>query len=111
MVVMKTRTLSQTSPISTIKVETGRQITIPKSAFDILNVAVGDYLDVRVIGGSITMVPRKLISNDQAWFYTKEWQTKEQAADEAIASGQASGPFDSASDLLNHLHRKAQRVA
>ena len=40
---------------------------------------------------------------DQAWFWTKDWQEREREADEAIAKGDLSGPFDSANDLIRHL--------
>jgi len=85
------------------------QITIPKEVFGELGLQVGDYLEVKAKIDAITMVPKKLISKDQAWFYTPEWQKKEMEADEAIAQGRISGPFSSTDELFEHLKRRAKR--
>ena len=86
------------------------QVTIPKDVFDKIQLEVGDFLDVRLNGGAITMVPTKLIPKDQAWFYTPEWQKKEKEADQDMASGHVSGPFSTAKALIKHL-RNAKRRA
>ena len=91
------------------KIGPKHQVTIPKAVFERLKLDVGDYLDVEVKGTTITMVPKKLIPKDQAWFYTPEWQRKEQEADEAIAHGDVSGPFSSAQGLIEHLRKKGKR--
>jgi len=64
---------------------------------------------VQVKGTSITMVPKKLIPKDDAWFCTPEWQRKEHEADEAIARGDVSGPFSSPRELIKHLRKKGKR--
>ena len=79
------------------------QITIPREAFERLDLQPGDFLEVQVRGDALNLVPQKLIPRDQAWFWTQEWQEREREADEAIASGEISGPFDSADDLIRHL--------
>ena len=79
------------------------QITIPKEIFQNLHLEIGDYLEVQVRDNFITMMPKKLISKDQDWFYTPEWQKKEREADEDIARGDLDGPFDSAKDLTAYL--------
>lgn len=79
------------------------QITIPQEAFDQLGLKPGDFLDVQVHGDALVLVPQKMIPLDQAWFWTREWQEREREADEAIAAGEVSGPFDSVDDLLAHL--------
>jgi hypothetical protein len=66
---------------------------------------VGDFLEVDVTEEGLLLVPKKLISKDQVWFWTKEWQQKEKEADEAIAKGQVSGPFKSAPELIRHLKK------
>ncbi len=48
----------------------------------------------------------KLIPKDQAWFFTPEWQAKEQEADEDIRLERVSGPFSSAKDLIRSLRKK-----
>ena len=79
------------------------QVTIPNDVFQDAGLDVGDYLEVKADNNRITMTPKKLISKDQAWFYTPEWQAKEKEADEAIARGDLDGPFDSAEDLIAYL--------
>lgn len=92
------------------KIGPKHQVTIPKAVFERLELDVGDYLDVRVQGTVITMVPQKLIPKDQAWFHTPEWQRKEREADEAIERGDVSGPFSSAEGLIKHLRKKGKRA-
>ena len=92
------------SPRTTItRVGPKHQVTIPKDVVRDAGIDVGDYLEVKVKGNLVTMMPKKLISKDQAWFYTPEWQAKEKEADEDIAKGNLDGPFDSAKELTAYL--------
>ncbi len=91
------------------KVGPKHQVTIPKDVFERLGLAVGDYLEVRIKGPAISMVPAKLIPRDQAWFHTPEWQAKEQKADEAIRRKDVSGPFTSAEELIRRLEKGRRR--
>ena len=79
------------------------QITIPQDVFEQLGLQQGDFLEVQVRGDSLFLVPQKLIPRDQAWFWTKEWQQREREADEDIAQGQLSEPFESVDDLIRYL--------
>ncbi|MBM4350938.1 MAG: AbrB/MazE/SpoVT family DNA-binding domain-containing protein [Deltaproteobacteria bacterium] len=88
------------------KISPKHQITIPKEAFEKLRLEVGDFLEVDVIEEGLLLTPKKLISKDQVWFWTKEWQEKEKEADEAIAKGEVSGPFKTANELVRHLRKK-----
>lgn len=81
------------------------QITIPKEAFDKLHLDVGDFLEVNVTKEGLLFIPKKLISKDQAWFWTKEWQEKEKEADKAIDRGEFSEAFSSAGELIRHLRK------
>jgi len=40
---------------------------------------------------------------NQGWFWTEEWQEREQEADKAIANGELLGPFESIEELVHHL--------
>lgn len=84
------------------KISPKHQITIPKEAFDKLRLELGDFLEVETTEEGL-LIPKKLISKNQAWFWTKEWQEKEKEADEAIARGEISEPFESAEQLIRHL--------
>ena len=45
--------------MSVTKVGPKHQVTIPKEVFERLKLEIGDYLDVRIKGTTITMVPAK----------------------------------------------------
>ena len=92
--------------MQTTKVSPKHQVTIPKEAFEKLHLEVGDFLEVDVTEEGLLLIPKKLISKDQVWFWTKEWQDKEKEADEAIAKGKVSRPFKSAKELVRHLRKK-----
>ena len=92
--------------MQTTKISPKHQITIPKEAFEKLHLEVGDYLEVDVAEEGLLLIPKKLISKDQAWFWTKEWQEKEKEADEAIAKGEVSGPFKKGDELIRYLRKQ-----
>ena len=53
------------------------------------------------------MKPRKpIVDEDDAWFYTKEWQEGEAEVDRDIAAGRVSGPFSTVDELIRSLHGK-----
>jgi antitoxin MazE len=88
------------------KISPKHQITIPKEAFEKLHLEVGDFLEVDVAEEGLLLTPKKLISKDQIWFWTKEWQQKEKEADEAIASGELSSSFKKSDELIRHLRKR-----
>ena len=63
--------------------------------------------------GDLVIIPRqeyeeflelkKRIPQNQAWFWTKEWQEKEKEADEALKKGKYK-KFKNVKDLLKDLH-------
>ncbi len=78
------------------KISPKHQITIPTEIFRQLE--IDDYLEAKVAGGAIVLIPKKLIPKDQAWFWTKEWQDKEREAEEDIRTERIEGPFKSGRD-------------
>ncbi len=46
------------------------------------------------------------IKNEDAWFWTPEWQKKEAEADEDIKNGRVYGPFKSHKALMAALNKK-----
>ena len=90
----------------TARIGPKHQITIPEEIFEQMGLQPGEFLDVQVRGDALYLVPQKLVPRDQAWFWSKEWQEREREADKAISEGELSGPFESADDLLRHLHNK-----
>ncbi len=88
------------------KIGPKHQITIPQEAFQQLDLQPGDVLEVEVQDGYLRLVPQRLIPRDQAWFWSAEWQAREREASEAIERGELSGPFETAEDVIAHLHGK-----
>lgn len=86
-----------------IKIKQNFQITLPGSLRKDLHIAVGDYMEVAKLDGEIVLKPVKLVHPDQTYFYSKEWQEGEKAADNDIAKGDVIGPFENIADGLNAL--------
>jgi AbrB family looped-hinge helix DNA binding protein len=63
-------------------------ITIPQEIREALDLQEGDHLVMAIEDGRIVMTPASVIPDDQAWFWTPEWQAKEREVDEAIAAGE-----------------------
>ncbi len=91
--------------MQTTRISPKHQITIPKEVFEKLHLEVGDILEVDMTEEGLLLIPKKLISKDQAWFWTKEWQKKEKEADAAIGRGEVSGPFENTKELIRHLRK------
>jgi antitoxin MazE len=89
--------------VAIIRIGPKHQITIPQEVFEQLGLQPGDFLGVQVRDEVLHLIPQKLVPRDQAWFWSKKWQEREQEADEAIAKGELSGPFESVDDLIQHL--------
>jgi len=53
------------------------QITIPSEIIKKLNLKQGDTLEVEVEGNKIVLRPVIAIPMDQAYFWSKEWQSEE----------------------------------
>ncbi|MBW2366253.1 MAG: AbrB/MazE/SpoVT family DNA-binding domain-containing protein [Deltaproteobacteria bacterium] len=85
------------------KVKKRYQITLPLVIRKKFHIAEGDFVDVEERQGGIFLKPVKMISPDQEYFYTKEWQTAEVEADNDIAKGNVSGPFKTVDELFNEL--------
>ncbi|MFA5109930.1 MAG: AbrB/MazE/SpoVT family DNA-binding domain-containing protein [Desulfobaccales bacterium] len=86
-----------------VKVKKNYQITIPQNLRKIIRMDVGDYLEVDIQDGTLVIRPVKVVHPDQEYFFTKEWQEKEAAADRDIAEGKVAGPFENAEDALKAL--------
>jgi AbrB family looped-hinge helix DNA binding protein len=91
--------------MAAVKIGPKHQITIPKEVFDSMRLEPGDFLDTRVEGNTIVLIPQRLVPKDQEWFWSKEWQEMEKEADEAIAKGDTVGPFSKASDAIKALKK------
>jgi len=81
-----------------VKVRENFQITLPAAIRKRFKIAVGDYVEAEGTKEGI-------MRSEEAWFYTEEWQKGEREADEAIAKGEAVGPFENIRDALKALKK------
>jgi AbrB family looped-hinge helix DNA binding protein len=88
-----------------MRISSKRQIAIPKHIMAAMNLQPGDEIDIRIDNGAAYLVPVATIRvpRDQAWFWTKEWQEKEQEADADITEGKFRD-FESLDELMKDLH-------
>ena len=89
-----------------VKVKRNYQITIPQSLRRLVQLAVGDYVEVDIQNDTLVIRPVKVIHPDQEYFFTKEWQKKEAEAEQDIAEGKIVGPFENSQDALKALKTK-----
>ena len=73
--------------MSISKVTRNYQITIPASVRQVLRIRIGSLVDFVVQKGAVLLKPKILVDEDQAWFWTKEWQEDEKRVDEEIKKG------------------------
>jgi AbrB family looped-hinge helix DNA binding protein len=80
------------------------QITLPKSILERFDLDEGDTLEFSIDeNGEITVTPMVQVPASQRWFWTEEWQTGEQEANEDIKAGRMKS-FDNVDDLIAELN-------
>jgi len=67
-----------------------------------VHIEPGDYVELKIVDGSLLLTPQVLVDKDQAYFWTEEWQTGERQADADIAAGRVVD-FDSTDALIADL--------
>jgi AbrB family looped-hinge helix DNA binding protein len=92
-----------------VQVRKKAQITLPQSVRKKLGIEEGDFLDVHEKDGEIVLKVKKLVDEDQAWFWTKRWQEGEREADEDIKAGRVF-EFPDAKSAIASLHQYAKEV-
>lgn len=95
---------------STAKISPGGQVRIPKEVMERLRVSSGDYLDFEFVDDKLVLKAKKLIDADQAWFWTREWQEAEMAAEEDIKKGKLSPVFSSAEEGISYLRKRRKEL-
>jgi AbrB family looped-hinge helix DNA binding protein len=88
-----------------VKIRENFQVTIPNSLRRLMDLGVGDYVEVNFKGGQLILRPVKVVSPDQEYFYTKEWQKGEVEVDRDIAAGRVEGPFKNIGNMLKSLKK------
>ena len=80
-------------------------VTIPEAIRQELDLHEGDHLVATVEDGRLVLIPASVIPDDQAWFWTSEWQAKEGEAEQEIADG--GGTIMSAEEFIGELADRA----
>jgi len=83
------------------------QLTLPEEIRAAAHLEEGDLLDAEITAEGILLRPQKVIDATQAWFWTKEWQEGERAADTDLA-GDRLETFGSGEELLTALGSRAK---
>lgn len=83
--------------MSLVKVKTKGQVTIPTAIRERAGLNVGDLLEAKLEKGKITLTPKSLIDRhiDESM--------------EQIRKGQFYGPFDTAEEMIESLHKNSKR--
>jgi AbrB family looped-hinge helix DNA binding protein len=80
-------------------------VTIPEAVRKELDLHEGDHLVATVEDGRLVLIPAPVIPDDQAWFWTPQWQAKEAEADQEITDGGC--PVMSADEFIAELAQRA----
>ncbi|HAS05076.1 MAG TPA: AbrB family transcriptional regulator [Dehalococcoidia bacterium] len=91
-----------------VQIRKKAQITLPASVRQKLGIEEGDFVDVQIKDGDIVLKVMKLVSKEQAWFWTKRWQNGEGEAEEDIRSGKVHR-FKDSDDAIAFLHRQSDK--
>jgi AbrB family looped-hinge helix DNA binding protein len=81
-----------------VKVKEKFQVTLPASVRRKAGLAVGDLLEANVEGKKITLTPKSVVDRELA------------LALEDVRKGRVYGPFSSAKEMIQSLHREAKKL-
>jgi AbrB family looped-hinge helix DNA binding protein len=89
--------------MSTTKITRNYQVTIPAKVRKALSIKIGMLVDFVVEKGALVMRPMRVVDEDQAWFWSKEWQTAEKEVNKSFKKGVVS--FDSVDAMKKHFEK------
>jgi|LSQX01.1.fsa_nt_gb AbrB family looped-hinge helix DNA binding protein len=92
--------------MSLVKVRTKAQITLPLKVRQALGIEEGDYLQVRVQGNTIVLVPQTLVTKLPPVSLSKEGEGMLEEALEDVRKGRVE-EHDSVDSLIEELHHEA----
>jgi AbrB family looped-hinge helix DNA binding protein len=95
--------------LTTLAIRRKGIVTIPEAIREELDLHEGDHLVATVEDGRLILIPASVIPDDQAWFWTPEWQAREAETDQEIADG--GGPVMSADEFISELAHRADLSA
>ncbi|TDC05104.1 AbrB/MazE/SpoVT family DNA-binding domain-containing protein [Streptomyces sp. 8K308] len=82
-------------------------VTVPQDIRERLDLQEGDQLVVAVEDGRIVLTPASIVPDDQAWFWSPEWQAREREVDESLAAGERGEVHEDGEALLRALADQA----
>ena len=88
-----------------MKISPQRQVRIPKRIMQMLNIDIGDFIEIDVQEHEIVLKPRKLIDPSQGWYWTKEWQNMEAGVDKQVELNEISDKFNNSEDAIQWLKK------
>lgn len=91
--------------LTTLAIRRKGTVTIPEVIRKELDLQEGDHLVATVEDGRLVLIPASVIPDDQAWFWTPEWQAREAETDREKAAG--GGTVMSDEEFLADLTRRA----
>jgi AbrB family looped-hinge helix DNA binding protein len=90
--------------MSLAKINQKGQITIPARFRKILHCDEGDYVEIIMDENTLRVIPKLLIDKSQTWFWTKEHQGDEAAAEEELLNEKGIQMKD-ARKLIDELNK------
>ena len=81
-----------------VRVKEKYQVTLPASVRRKAGLTVGDLLEANVEGKKITLTPKSVVDRELA------------LALEDVRKGRVYGPFSSAKEVIQSLHREAKKL-
>lgn len=88
-----------------IKVTQNGQLALPTAIRRALHLRVGEYVQMKLVGRSLIVTPKKVVDKDQAYYWSAEWQAAEREADADIAAGRVK-TFDTVDGLIAELNAR-----
>lgn len=80
------------------------QIAIPREIIRDLGLKQEDYIDLYISDNKVILEPKVLVSKDQAYFYSDQWQADEKEAEDDIKTGRVT-KTKNIEELFNRLDK------
>jgi AbrB family looped-hinge helix DNA binding protein len=90
--------------MSLTKINPRGQITIPAKFRNILHCKPGDYVEVKMEGNILKVIPKELIDKSQMWFWAKEHQKAEEEAELELQQGKGK-EVKNVRELIDELNK------
>ena len=80
------------------------QLTLPASLRKRLGLKVGDLMDIVAKGATLILIPKRAVTLEDTWFWSKAWQEQEREADADMKAGRLK-KATSAEEAIRALKR------